>query len=608
MTERKNLYSVIDNHPMTNNIAISYGEEKITYKSLFKQSNKICDALLSIGLRKGEVVGVFLSKCPDYVATILGINKAGGVFMPLEIDYPSERLKDLISFVSPKFIVSSENFNKKLETLIPNFPYSNLLEINRYKSICREGVKINPEEKIYNRPNISREDSCYIIYTSGSTGQPKVIEGLHKSLSHFIYWEVNEFKLNSDTRTCLLAPISFDVSLRDIFVPLLSQGTLYIPDQDIKQPEVLVNYIKENKITLLHIVPTLFRGITNLISDFYEQGKKLESLDYILLAGEPLYGSDVNKWYENSKNKVELVNLYGPSETTLAKTFYRLPVKKNDPISIIPLGRPIPDTSILILNQSMKLCRKGEIGEIYIRTPFRSKGYFKSPDLTSTCFIKNPLNTDLDDLVYRTGDMGKYIDNHKIAFVGRKDFQIKIRGNRVELREVELAVESYPNISQSVVSPIVNGKDIALACYYTVESSVSVDSLSSYLSEVLPSYMVPSYYIVMNEFPVNINGKLNRRALPPPEDLLYDHLNYVAPYNHLQKAIANIWKDVLGLSKVGVNNSFFELGGNSLAATKVISIMNKELDLEMSFKEFFENVNIEDQELILRKGTGTSIS
>ena len=192
-----------------------------------------------------------------------------------------------------------------------------------------------------------------MIYTSGSTGEPKIIQGAHKSLSHFIHWEVKEFELDSDVRVSLLAPISFDVGLRDIFVPLLAGGTLCIPHETVKQqPESLANWISEKEITLMHIVPTLFKGLTKLIQDSKGKKKELASLKYVLLAGEALYGVDVNKWYKNDLKGITLVNLYGPSETTLAKLFYRIPMKEFDAGTVIPLGNPISNTTILILNSS----------------------------------------------------------------------------------------------------------------------------------------------------------------------------------------------------------------------------------------------------------------
>jgi non-ribosomal peptide synthetase component F len=291
----------------------------------------------------------------------------------------------------------------------------------------------NPDARLHYRHDhpasnpdlpLDGNDPNYIIYTSGSTGQPKLIEGCHKGLSHFIHWEIAEFHLNSNSRVSQLSPLSFDVSFRDIFAPLLAGGTLCIPEKNIRfQPQRLLQWIVSSGVTLVHSVPTLFRLLTGELGSLAEPADALKELQYILLAGEPLFGKDVLRWRSLAGAGVRLVNMYGPSETTLAKMFYCVPDNGINPASVIPLGQPISNTAILILNEG-RLCRPGEPGTIYIKTPFRSRGYFRNPELTAEKFVQNPLHNDFNDIVYNTGDTGKYLEDTNVVFLGRNDNQV----------------------------------------------------------------------------------------------------------------------------------------------------------------------------------------
>lgn len=593
MLDKKILFSVIEHQASLEAIAIRSNTTEITYGTLLQESNQICNYLLSVGLKKGEVVGVFMSKDWAYVACIMGINMAGGVFMPLEVKYPKERLKHLISYVDPSFIIHGSDQRNTFKELMPHFPTSKILERTTDSVMKHKGVVLQLGDQDYKRPQLTGDDSCYLIYTSGSTGLPKVVEGMHKSLSHFIHWEVKEFELVKESKIGLLAPVSFDVSLRDIFTPLLAGGTLIIPTSEILSDVVgFINWIEESKISLLHTVPSLFRMLISELENKPYSAGFLNTMKHILLAGEPLYGRDVNAFRNLVGNNITLVNLYGPSETTLAKIYYRIPPSNLHDEEIVSLGKPLPNTSISIMNNG-RLCGIGDIGEIYIKTPFRSKGYYKNKPLTKEKFIQNPLHTDFEDILYKTGDLGKYNSEKNIDFVGRLDSQVKIRGNRVELGEVEKVVSSFTGVKQCVISALTGvEKEIKLACYYTEAFSLELNSLKQHLSSFLPDYMHPNYFVLIEDFPLNLNGKINKKGLPQPEELLYEQLVYIAPSNKTEALISEIWSSVLGINKVGVTNSFFELGGHSLAATKIVSKIVEKLGKSISLRAFFENPTV----------------
>ncbi|MDO6435722.1 amino acid adenylation domain-containing protein [Flavitalea sp. BT771] len=584
------------------NIAVREQDQDIDYAGLRVFSDTIADNIAGLPLPEGDVIGVYLNAGISYISSIIGISKAGCIFSPLDTAYPKNRLAYILNEVRPRLVMTDRGNMSTLLPLLQEIGEDVLIMLIDSREASLEILTAGEEGLMaYSRPLqvgkasvkiLDKDQSNYLLYTSGSTGTPKAVEGCHKSLSHFIHWEIGEFSLDESVRTAQLAPVMFDVSLRDIFVPLLCGGMVCIPAAGVIQsPSLLLAWLAEAGVTLLHIVPSVFRLLTKEVENNKEQAGRLQ-LKHILLAGEPLYGRDVLNWKQATIREVQLVNVYGPSETTLAKVFHRIDDLPTDPAAIIPLGKPISNTAIIIIRNN-KVCEIGEIGEIYIKTPFRSKGYYKNPALTDKSFIQSPLHNDFQDIVYKTGDLGKYDIDRTVLFVGRQDGQVKIRGNRVELAEVEKALRSYSTIEQAIALPLTNWeKETVLACYYTEKEPTALPELKAFLGLHLPLYMHPSFFIPLPELPLGINGKVDRKALPMPEELLYEQQEYRAPSTALEEELAKIWAEALRLSKVGVDHSFFTLGGHSLNATKVVSRIYKELNIEISLKDFFDNPTI----------------
>jgi len=614
--DKKVLFSVLDRVSETypENIAVEETGKTTTYRNLTDNSNRIAHCLLAQNVKKAEEIGVFLQCGATYLSSILGINKAGGIFMALDIEYPIKRMEYILNHVKPRIILTNEQYLPKLldvikELELGDFFIKNIIVLTQHDTVCKIGgfkkgiftIEVIEEftaDKV--ELLVNGDDSMYLVNTSGSTGNPKMIEGCHKSLSHFIHWEVTDFKLDTTTRGCILARLSFDLSLREMFAPLLAGGTLCVPQPEIKvQPLKLIDWLGKSKINLIHPIPSVFRQLMKEISSNPDLAANVTGLKNILFAGEALFGKDIAEWRSIGGKDASLANLYGPSETTLAKICNHIEGKEYQPNEIIPLGKPLPNTSILIVADNL-LCSTNVIGEIYIKTPFRSKGYYKEPGMTKEKFIQNPLHNDYEDIVYQTGDLGKYFEDGTIAFTGRQDSQVKIRGNRVELPEIEKAIMNYPDVKQAIVLAIKNADgDSILTCYYIGDAYFDKEKLRKYLQDYLPEYMFPSFYIHLDDFPLNLNGKIDRRALPKPEELLYDQLEFEAPGNELEERLAKIWSDVLNLKKVGVNNSFYELGGHSLSVTKVLSRIYKELEIELTLKEVFENATIKKLSVLL---------
>ncbi len=555
------------------NIAIIEPNRTITYQQLNQSANEVALGLVAQGIKKGDVVGLLIEASIDYVIALLAVLKAGAIFMPLDFETPNKRLAFILNKTAPSLIIINK---PEYAALLSDYPVA----VTLLTALQQE---TNSEPDVV----VDGNDSAYIIFTSGSTGFPKAIEGQHKGLSHFIHWEMKTFALTETTRVSWLAPPTFDVSLRDIFVPLLSGGTLVIPDAELrKKAFYLPNWLSDNKITLMHCVPSLFRMLIKELSS-----QQLPDLQTILLAGEPLYAKDVTAWRALFGERIELVNVYGPSETTLAKAYHTIKELPAQPQAMIPIGQAISNSALLIIKNG-RLCAIGEIGEIYIKTPFRSKGYYRDPKLTAAVFVQNPLHQDSEDSVYKTGDLGRYLPDHGVEFLGRQDNQVKINGVRIELAEVEQAVLTHDAIEQAVViAHALDKQDKVLVCYFVAHMPLSNDALREHLRQWLPSAMLPTFFVALSEMPLNLHGKVDRKALPKPDELLYAE-HYQAPENDIEIELVKQWQQLLGLNKIGVTHAFIDIGGDSLKAMRMVSGIYKAFNVDISLKDFFEQPTV----------------
>ncbi|MBF0450073.1 MAG: amino acid adenylation domain-containing protein [Candidatus Magnetomorum sp.] len=597
-------------------IAVEENNRSVEYAALNKCANRLAHALNANGVKRKSVVSVFLPNSIEFICSVIGVFKSGGILLPVDIDVPEKRFEKILNNTRPKVMITNVTLK---ENLIQKLSVLNLLGKIDCIIVLDEGDTINKgiqeirfsetekrtiTEKRYpenNLPLISEpDDGNYIVYTSGSTGEPKAILGSHKNLSHFIHWEIDEFGLDENIRVSQLSLTTVDVIFRDIFTPLISGGTVCIPGlKNFTNIKYLLRWIETSKITLIHTVPSLFRLIYKEIETLFqtEQVSPKElylNLKYILLVGEELYSNDVVKWMDIFEKRIELVNLYGATET-LAKVFYRIKEKPYETNKIVPLGKPITKTAVLILNDSNELCRVGEIGQIHIKSPFLTKGYYNHPELTENSFIQNPLNTESIDIIYKTGDLGRYLSDRSIEFIGRLDRQVKINALRIELTEIEQVIMTYDKIEQTlIIAHKTQDFELRLICYYTEKDKINTTHLREYLLNILPSYMMPSFFVLMDDFPLNINGKIDKKALPKPEEVIYEDIKYVSPVDDTEEKLAEIWGEVLNLKKVGVNNSFFQIGGNSLSALRIISKIYQTFETEINIKDFFEKPTIRE--------------
>lgn len=555
--------------------AVSTADGPVSYRRLDEAANRASAGLRRAGLRPGGVAALFLGPGAGYVTAMLAVMKAGGVFVALDPAAPVRRQRALLATVTPALVVLDARHAEAWAAVAVDLPRLHIDDPD-----LAPGA--DPP------PLVAPDAPCYIVSTSGSTGEPKAILGTHKGLSHFIHWEREEFSLAADVRVAQLAPPTFDVSLRDLLVPLTAGGTVCIPAAETRaRIDRLLDWLDAEAITLMHCVPTLFRALMQELARRPEPGALLTRLRHVLLAGEPLYGADVRRWRSLMGTRTELVNVYGPSETTLAKAFYRIPEGEPDAARMVPVGSALPDTALLIVKDG-ELCDPGEIGEVYISTPYMSLGYIGDPAMTAERFVANPISGSGDERAYRTGDFGRYRPDRTVELLGRQDTQVKVRGVRIELTEVENAMLQHPAIEQAVVAAHqASGHEVVLCGYYVAAGPLPDEELREHLGRWLPTSMHPAYLMHMASLPSNLHGKVMRRALPRPADLLYEQRPYETAADGIERDVASLFNEVLRIGKVSAVHSFVEMGGDSLGAIRLLPRISERFGVEVSFPELF---------------------
>ena len=570
-------------------VAIEWQDTRISYDELETRSNQIASRLISAGAGKGTPVVVLLENSLHVIPALIGILKAGCVFVPLDLNNPEKRLEAMVSLVKPQWFIIDRKFVEVLDRILPATDH----KLHLIQFVDGE-LQSSAEELSGAGPGLTLtahepDDLCYISFTSGSTGNPKAIAGRFKSIAHFIDWEIGTFGIDETCRLAQFTHYAFDAFLRDVFVPLCAGGTICIPDKRelILETTTLVNWIDERRISLIHCVPSLFRMILNqeLKPDHFRD------LKYIMLAGERLLPVDVKKWMDLYDERVQLVNFYGPSETTMIKFFY--PVTRADvDRKSIPIGKPMEGSRAIVVGADGKICASGSVGEIYIRTPYRSLGYLNAPELTRQSFVQNPFNDDPQDVVYKTGDLGRVQADGNFEFLGRKDHQVKIRGLRVELGEIENVLRTHEGVKDAVVIEALHANGESYLCAYVAAGDdFETEKLRDHLFKELPVNMVPSVFMRLEALPLTLNGKVDRRALPSPEKKR-SQTPYVAPRTFTEQTLAGIWSELLGVEQVGVNDDFFELGGHSLLATQLMSRLRTAFHVELPLGALFENPTV----------------
>jgi len=570
------------------NIAVIYKERSLTYRELNEKANRLARVLREKGVGPDKIVGIMAERSLELIAGIMGILKAGGAYLPIDPEYPDDRIEYILEdsrtgilFIQ-KHLRDKTAFKGEVITLDDGQAYvedsSNLGVVNR------------------------SSDLAYVIYTSGSIGKPKGVMVEHKALSNFIGTICDRFDNNfAESDKCLsLTSISFDVSVGEIFLPLTKGCTLvlYSGDRMLDISE-LGRIIISKGITFAYIPPSILKELSKEL----QNNAVLVKLQKMLVGVEPIKDY-VLREYSIINKGMQIVNGYGPTEATICATMYKYTGDRNAGKNI-PIGSPVNNTRIYIIDKANKLLPIGVTGELCISGDGLARGYLKKPELTAEKFVENPFEPGTR--MYKTGDLARWLPDGNIEFLGRTDDQVKIRGYRIELGEIESRLLYHEAVKEAAAAAKEDkGGNKYLCAYVVTDKELTVSELREHLAKELPDYMIPSCFIQIGKIPLTPNGKIDRKALPEPDSCIKGGTEYKAPGNEIEEKLVKIWQEVLGAEKIGTNDNFFELGGHSIKAASMTARIHKELNVEVPLREVFKTSTVKGLAEYI-KGQGESI-
>ncbi len=559
-----------------NAVAVAFGDRELTYAELDAASDNWAGLLGKRGVARGDLVVVAVPRSEQMVVGLLAVLKAGAAYLPLDPSDPPSRISLILEDAKPSAVVTVSEAASKLPA---------------------EGISTifldHPEDC---HPHLvtgtpSPDDTAYVIFTSGSTGRPKGVEIPHRALTNFLFAMQDLLKLTAQDRLLAVTTIAFDIAALELYLPLLVGGrTIIAPRETVRDPAALAQLLRQSKISIMQATPSLWRALLE------GHGNGVRGLRPIV-GGEALPADLAHKM---ARLDHSVLNVYGPTETTIWST--AMPLKGGD-LDAPPIGRPIWNSRLYILDRNGAPLPPGFAGELYIGGAGVAKGYLNRPELTGERFLPDPFAGDGSHM-YRTGDMACWRGDGAVEYLGRNDHQIKIRGFRVEPGEIEAALIAQPEIRQAVVILREDtGQDKRLVAYLVTTHGHPVDEadLSARLAHSLPSHMIPSAYVTLDSIPLNVNGKIDRHALPAPRWQVQE--GFVAPRTEMEKMIARIWCKTLGLDEVGIHDSFFKFGGDSLAAARMITAVHSEINAVIPLRAIFESPTIASLALLIGNPT-----
>ncbi|WP_051400097.1 non-ribosomal peptide synthetase [Haloechinothrix halophila] len=561
-------------------VALDCAGTQFTYSELDERAGRVAATLAASGARKGDIVGVLADNRGEVVAGILGVLRIGGVVMPLDTHTPPQVLRHQVTDATPGHVVLDTAAKAVADDVLTHAaPTATWVVMD---ALLPDGGAA---------PTVSHapDDPATLFFTSGSTGRPKGIVGRLSGIDHFIRWEADQLGAGPGWRVSNLTSPSFDAVLRDIFLPLTTGGTLCAPDADvILDPAALCRWLDEQHIDVVHCVPSVWRGLLGAATS-----ARFASLRCVALSGEPVAPSDVSRWFDLFGERIRLLNLYGPSETLMTKTWHEIRPSDAERESV-PIGRPMPDTDVVLLDDQGSPVPQGAIGEIYLRTPHRSLGYHNQPEATGAAFVPNPAG-ETSDVLYRTGDFGRLGDDGLLEFLGRTDHQVKIGGVRIELGGVESVLRAHPAVADAAV--VVSSAADGLCAFVELAGESDPDTLTEHVAERLPSAAVPSVIVPLPELPRTISGKINRKALPVPSARRQPpRSDGPPPSTPMERTIARMWAAVLNIGtetdQLDVTAGFFASGGSSLLVIELLSRISGELRVDVALQRFLAEPTI----------------
>ncbi len=555
-------------------IAVVYRNESLTYRELNEKSNQLARFLMKKGIGRETIVGIMVTHSIEMVIGILGIIKSGGAYLPVDPEYPMDRINYLINDSGMRLLLTNCDIEKNIEFTGKIFRLDD-------KKIY-EGDFSNLE--VQNKSN----DLVYIIYTSGSTGKPKGVMIEHQGLVNYVWWAKKMYVKSEEDSFALYSSLSFDLTVTSVFTPLIGGNKIYIYRDDGVE-YVLYKIINDNKASIVKLTPAH-------LSLFKDRDNGKSSVKRFIVGGEDLKTNLAAEIHESFNGNIEIYNEYGPTETVVGCMIHKYSYECDKGTSV-PIGIPADNVQIYILDKNLRPVPKGCLGQIYISGDGIARGYLKRPGLSEERFINNPFI--IGKRMYKTGDLARHLFSGVIEYAGRIDHQVKIRGYRIEPGEIEKHLLDTDYVKEAVVIDREDtGKNKYLCAYVVPAKEFKENDLKQHLSKSIPQYMIPSYIVALDSLPLTQNGKVNRASLPEPRAVNADAEKYIAPQNEPEKKLVSTIQDVLNLNKIGMNDNFYRLGGDSIKAIQIASKL-REKGFNIKVKDILSNSIIKEMALCL---------
>jgi len=562
--------------------AVVSGEEQLTYRELDERANQLAHHLQQLGVGPDTLVALCLERSAEMVVALLAVLKAGGAYLPLDPAYPTERLRFMVEDSGVAHLVTTAALRHKIAAEVPALI---LLD--------GDGERIAAQPTTVPRQQAGSHNLAYVIYTSGSTGQPKGVLLEHGNVVRLLINDQLPFRFTAADVWTMFHSYCFDFSVWEMYGALLYGGTLVVVAEEVaKDPVLFLKLLREQGVTVLNQTPSAFESLARaaLSGDARGAGGGELALRYVIFGGEALHPVQLREW-RAAYPSVRLINMYGITETTVHVTFKEIgdrELAENES----NIGRPIPTTTAYVMDERLRLLPVGVVGEVCVGGGGVSRGYLGREELTRQKFVANPYQGA--ERLYRSGDLAKLLPDGELVYLGRGDEQVQIRGFRVELGEVRSRLLEHAQVAGAeVVARQVRSAGAELVAYVVAAGEVSVTGLREHLGRALPTYMVPTAFVLLEKLPLTANGKVDRRALPEPDAARPEvETRYVEPRNAVEEVVCGVWAEVLGVERVGVADNFFELGGHSLLATQVVSRLREALQVEVPLRCLFENPTV----------------
>ncbi len=563
-------------------VAVAFEDTTLTYGELDARANALAERLRQFQVGPNVLVGIYLERSPEMMVGLLGILKAGGAYVPLDPAFPKDRLAFMLE-------------DAKVRVLLTERKWAATLPTTDAPILCLDGPDEAPsaeDASPVEAPAGRSTDLAYVIYTSGSTGKPKGVQVIHQAVVNLLVSAGKTIQWTPSDNLLAVTTLSFDIAALELFLPLISGGRLTLASrEDASDGTRLAALIRSSEATVMQATPATWRL---LIESGWNGGENLR----ILCGGEALSRELADELLARAR---EVWNFYGPTETTIWSTAWKV-----TPGESILIGRPLANTRLYILDPNLQPVPVGAAGELHIGGDGLARGYLRRPELDAAKFITLRIGIQPDARVYKTGDLARFLPDGRVECLGRNDQQVKIRGFRVELGEIETVLRQHPGIADAYVTARADGSgENRLAAYLVTKNGpLGVAELRDFVRSKLPHYMVPAHFVTLAEFPRTPNGKMDARRLPPPESNAEKSTEHVAPRDETEQTLAAIWCEVLEVKQVGINDDFFELGGDSLSATRAFARINKRFGSDLTLRTIFDRPTITALAISVRESRG----